>query len=133
MKALLVLYLKTFRLTRPLKVGTILTNQNSIQEEIKSRLKSENACFHSVHNPLSSNSLTRNIKMKIYGNIISPVGLYGCQAFSLTMRKEHRLRVFENRVLRMVFGLKRDEVTREWRKLNKKGLYEMYSSPNIIL
>jgi hypothetical protein len=114
-------------------MGTNLTNQNFIQEGIKSRLKSENASFRSVHNLLSSNLLTKNLKIKIYGNIISPAVLYGCQAYSLTMRKEHRLRVFENRVLRMIFGLKSDEVTREWRKLHKKGFYEMYSSPNIIL
>jgi len=62
---------------------------------------------------LSSNLLSNNIKNKIYRNIILPVVLYGCETWSLTMREERRLRVFENRVLRRVFGLKRDEIIRE--------------------
>ena len=99
-------------------LGTNLTNQNSIQEEIKSRLKSGNACYHSVQNLLSSNLLSKNLKNKVYTTIILPVVLYGCETWSLTLREERRLRVFENRVLRRVFGHKRDEVTREWRKLH---------------
>jgi hypothetical protein len=61
-----------------------------------------------------------------------PVVLYGCESWSLTLREECRLRVFENRVLRRILGPKRDEVTREWRRLHKKDLYALYSSPNII-
>jgi hypothetical protein len=64
--------------------------------------------------------------------IILPVVLYGCESWSLTLREECRLRVFENRVLRRIFGPKRDEVTGEWRRLNNKELYALYSSPNII-
>jgi predicted transcriptional regulator len=91
-------------------LGTKLTNQNSIQEEIKSTLKLGNACYHSVQNLLSSILLSKNLKIKIYRTIILPV-LYGCETWSLTLREECRLRVFENRVLRRVFGPKRDEVT----------------------
>jgi hypothetical protein len=69
---------------------------------------------------------------RIYKSIILPVVLYGCETWSLTLREEHRLRVFENRVLRRIFGLKRDEVTREWRKLHNEELHNLYSSPNII-
>jgi hypothetical protein len=58
--------------------------------------------------------------------------LYGCETWSLTVREEHILRVFENRVLRKIFGLKRDEVTGEWRKLHNEELHNLYSSPNII-
>jgi hypothetical protein len=58
------------------------------------------------------------------------VVLYGCKTWSLTLRKKSRLRVFENRVLRRIFGPKRDEVTGEWRRLHKKELYALYSSPN---
>ena len=94
-------------------LGTTLTNQNSIQEEIKSRLKSGNACYHSVQNLLSSRLLSRNLKIKIYRTIILPVVLYGCETWSLTLREERRLRVFENRVLRRIFGPRRDEVTGE--------------------
>jgi hypothetical protein len=68
---------------------------------------------------------------KIYRNIILPVVFYGCETWSLTLREEHRLRVFENRVLRRIFGPKRDEVTREWRRLHNEELYAVYSS-NII-
>jgi hypothetical protein len=74
----------------------------------------------------------RNIKVKIYKTIILPLVLYGCETWSLTLREEYRLRVFENRVLRRIFGPKRDEVTGEWRKLHNEELYNLYSSPDII-
>ena len=80
-------------------LGTTLTNQNAIQEEIKGRSRSGNACYYSVQNLLSSRLLSRNLKIKIYGTIILPVVLYGCETWSLTLREERRLRVFENRVL----------------------------------
>ena len=113
-------------------LGTTLTNQNSITEEIKSRLRSGNACYHSVQNLLSSRLLSRNIKIKIYRTIILPVVLYGCEAWSLTLREERKLRVFENMVLRRIFGPRRDEVTGEWRRLHKEELNDLYSSPNIV-
>ena len=99
-------------------LGTALTNLNSIQEKIKSRLKSGIACYHSVQNILSSSLLSKNLKIKIYRTIILPFVLYGCETWSLTLREERRLRVFENRVLRRIFGPKMDEVMREWRKLH---------------
>jgi hypothetical protein len=73
-----------------------------------------------------------NVKIKIYKTIILPVVLYGCKTLSLTLRKEHRLRVFENRVLRRIFGPKRDEVTGGWRNLHNEELHGLYSSPSII-
>jgi hypothetical protein len=76
--------------------------------------------------------LSRSVKIKIYITTILPVVLYGCKTWSLTFRKEYRLRVFENRVLRRIFGSQRDEVTGEWRRLHNKELYALYSSPNII-
>jgi hypothetical protein len=72
------------------------------------------------------------IRIRIYKTIILPVVLYGCETWSLTLREEHRLRVFANRVLRRIFGPKRDEVTGEWRKLHNKELRNLYSSPSII-
>jgi len=113
-------------------LGTTLTNQNSIQEEIKSRLKSGNSCYYSVQNLLSFRLLSKNLKIKIYRTIIMPVVLYGCETWSLTLREERRMRVFENRVLRRVFGSKRDEVTGEWRKLHNEELRDLYSLPNIV-
>jgi hypothetical protein len=78
--------------------------------------------------------LSRNVKVKIYKTIILPVVLYGCETWYryLTLREEHRLRVFENRVLRRIFGPKRDEVTGEWRKLHNEELHNLYSSSDII-
>jgi hypothetical protein len=81
---------------------------------------------------LSSYLLSKNIKIKIYKTIILPAVLYGCDIWSLTLREEHRLRVFENRVLRRIFGPKRDEVTGGWRKLHNEELHGLYSSPSIV-
>ena len=113
-------------------LGTTLTNETSIQEELKSRLKSGYACYHLMHNLLSSNFLRRNIKTKINRTIIVPLVLCGFETWLLTLREERRLRLFENRVLRRIFGPKRDEVTGEWRKLHNENLNELYSAPNII-
>jgi hypothetical protein len=73
-----------------------------------------------------------NITITIYKTIILPVVLYGCGTWSLTLREEHRLRVFEKRVLWRILGPKRDEVTGEWRKVHNEELYDLYSSPSII-
>ena len=101
------------------------------RKKYKSRLKSGNACYYSVQNRLSSRLLSRNLKIKIYRIIILPV-LYGCETWLLTLREECRLRVFENRVLKRIFGPRRDEVTEEWRKLPNEELNDLYTSPNII-
>ena len=92
-------------------LGTTLTIQNSIAEEIKSRLRSGNACYHSVQKLLSSRLLSKNVKIKICRTVVLPVVLYGCETWSLTLREERKLRVFENMVFRRIFGPRRDEVT----------------------
>ena len=97
-----------------------------------SRLKPGNKCYHSMLNLSSSSLSSENIKVKIYRTIFSPVVLYGCETWSLTMREERRLRVFENRVLRRIFGPKRDGLTGEWRKLHNEELKDLYSSPDIV-
>jgi sorting nexin-29 len=99
-------------------LGTTLTNQNYIAEEIKSRSRSGKACCYSVQNLLSSRLLSKNVKIKTYRTILLPVVLYGCETWSLTFREERRLRLFENKVLRRIFGPRRDEVTGEWRRLH---------------
>jgi hypothetical protein len=99
-----------------------------IQKEIKRRSNSGNACYHSVQNLSSSRLLSKNVKVRIYTTISLPVVLYGWETWSLTVREEHKLRVFENRV----FGPKRDGVTGGWRKLHNEELHNLYTSPSII-
>jgi hypothetical protein len=114
-------------------LGTTLTNQNDIHDEIKSRLNSGNAYYYSVQNLLSSRltSKKENLKIKLYKTVILPVVLYGCETWSLTLKEDHRLRVFENRVLRRIFGPKRVE-DGSWRKLYNDELHVLYFSPNIV-
>jgi len=85
-----------------------------------------------VQNIFSYSLRSKNIKIKIYRTIILPVVLYGCETWLLTLRGKRRLRVFESRTLRRMFGPKRDEVTREWRKLHNGELNDLYCSPNIV-
>ena len=82
---------------------------------------------------ISSRLLSKNLKIKIYRTIIVPVVLYGCEAWSLTLREERKLRVFENTVLRRIFGPRRDEVTGELRRLHNEELNDLYPSTNIVL
>ena len=85
-----------------------------------------------MQNILSSSLLSKNLKIKIYRIIILPVVLYGCETWLLTLREERRVKVFENRVLRIIFGPKRDEVIVEWRKLHNEELIDLYCSTNIV-
>ena len=85
-----------------------------------------------MQNRLSSRLLSKNLKIKIYRTIILPVVLYGCEAWSLTLWEERKLRVFENMVLRRIFVPRRDEVTGEWRRLHNEELNDMYSSLDIV-
>jgi hypothetical protein len=113
-------------------LGTTLTNENDIHDEINSRLNSGNVCYYSVQNLLSSRLISKkNLKIKTYKTVILPVVLYGCETWSFTLEEEHRLRVFEIRVLRRIFGPKREE-DGSWRKLHNDELHNMYSSPNIV-
>jgi len=80
---------------------------------------------------MSSMLLSKNLKTMIYRNIILPIVLYGCETWSLTLREERKLRVFENMVLRRMFVPRRDEVTGEWRRLHNE-LNDLYCSPNIV-
>jgi hypothetical protein len=113
-------------------LGTALKDQNCMHEENKCRINSGNACYHSVQCLLSSRLVSRKLKVKIYKNIILQFVFYGFETWSLILREDHRLRVFENRVLRRIFGPKGDEVTEKRRKLQNGELHNLYSSPGII-
>ena len=106
-------------------LGTTLTNQISDVEEIDSRLRSGIACYHSVQNLLSSRLISKILKINIYRIIILYVVLYGYETWSLTLREERKLRLFENMVLRRIFGTSRVEVTGEWRRLHNEELNDL--------
>jgi len=80
----------------------------------------------------SSRLLSKNIKIKIYRIIILTVVLYGCETWSLILREQRKLRVFENMVLKRIFGPRRDEVTGEWRRLPSEKLNDLYPLPNVV-
>jgi hypothetical protein len=103
-----------------------------IQHEIKRTSNSGNAYYLSVQNFWPSRLLWKNAKISIYQAIILPVVLYGCETWFLTLREEHRQGVFENRVLRGIFG-SRSEVTEGWRKLHNEELRDLYSLRSIII
>ncbi|KAJ4452331.1 hypothetical protein ANN_03856 [Periplaneta americana] len=109
-----------------------VTNINDTREEIKHRINMGNACYYSVEKLLSSSLLSKNLKVRLYKTVILPVVLYGCETWTVTLREGHRLRVFENKVLRKIFGAKKDEVTGEWRKLHNTELHGLYSSPDLV-
>ena len=88
-------------------------------------IEGRNACYHSVQNLLFSRLLSKNLNIKIYRTIILPVALYGCETWSLTLREERKLRVFENMVLRRIFGPKSGEVMGEWRRLHNEELNDL--------
>jgi hypothetical protein len=111
-------------------LGTTAIDGNLIHEEIKSRLNSDNTCYHSIQNYLSCR-LSKNVKIKMCKTVIFLVVLYGFETWFLTLREEHRLRVFENRELR-TFGLNRDEIIGGWRKLNSEELHNL-SSPYVSM
>ena len=105
--------------------GSSFTNQNSIQEEIKCILKAGNSCYYSVQTLLSSRLLSKNLKIKIYKTIILSVVLYGCETWSLTLREERRLRIFENRIVRRILGPKKGEKG-ERRRFHNEELHSLY-------
>ena len=87
----------------------------------------EMSCYHSVQNLVFQVAIQK-LKIKIYRTVV----LYGCETCSLTRREERKLRVFENMVLRRIFGPRRDEVTEEWRRFHNEEPNDLYSSPNIV-
>jgi PAS domain-containing protein len=102
-----------------------------IQEEIKRRLNFGSSWFCFVQNLPSSRLLSKSVKIRMYTTIALPMVLYWCETWSLILKEEHR--VFENRALRRIFGLKRDEVTGRWRKLDNEEFRDLYSSPSTII
>jgi hypothetical protein len=102
--------------------------------KLRGRLNSGNTCYLSVQNLWSSHLLQKKktVKIRIYKTIILPVVLHGCETWSLILRNKYRLRIFENRVVRRIFGPRRDEVSGGWRKLHNEELHDLYTLPSII-
>jgi hypothetical protein len=109
-----------------------MINQTYFQEEIKCRLKAWNLCYYSIQTLFSSRLLPKNLKLRIYKTIMLPVGLYGCEALSLTLREERRLRLFENWILKWIFWPNRN-TNGEWRRLHNDELLGLYISPLSLL
>jgi hypothetical protein len=107
-------------------LGITLTDQIPFMKKLRAD------CNQGMQNLLSSSLLSKRVKIKIFRSIILRIVLYGCETWSLALRVEYRLEVFENRVLRRIFGTKRDGVTGEWRKLHYGELCDVYSSPDIF-
>jgi hypothetical protein len=107
-------------------------NQYLMHKKINRSLNMGNACYHSIQNLLSAPLLSKNIKIRLYKSIILSVVLYVCEIWSFILRKEHRLKMFENRVLRRMFQPKRNEVIAGGRKLHNVELHNLYPSPSTI-
>ena len=114
-------------------LGITVTNTYDIREELKRRINMGNACYYSLEKILSSHVLSKKFKVNTYKTIILPVLLYGSETWTLTLREEQILSIFENKVLRKILWAKKDEITGEWRKLHNADLHALYSSPNIIM
>ncbi|KAJ4434767.1 hypothetical protein ANN_23338 [Periplaneta americana] len=111
-----------------------MVNGSSVQGRRKYQMLDDSKIYGSYETKrkAANSLLSKNLKVRIYKTVILPVVLYGCETWTLTLREEQRLRVFENKVLRKIFGAKRDEVTGEWRKLHNAELHALYPSPDII-
>jgi hypothetical protein len=109
-----------------------LTNQNHIHKGIRSKLTLGNACYHRVQNLFSSPLLSKYVKIKIYKTIILAIVFYEYKTWSLELREDQRLRVFENSGLRKISGPKRKEIIGSRRKLHNQELHNLYSYLNII-
>jgi hypothetical protein len=91
-----------------------------------------NACNHPVQNLVSSHLLLKNIKITTHMSIIFPAVLYGCKPWNVTLSIEYRLQMLENRVLRKIFGTKRDGITKDWMRWHSEEFHDLHCSPNII-
>jgi hypothetical protein len=113
-------------------LGTTVTSENCLHEEIKSNLSSGNTCYRSFHSLLSSQRLGKNLKFKTFKTILLPVVLYGCETWSPAVNEVRRLRVLENEVLRRIFRPEGEEVVKDWRRLHNEVLHNFYTSSDTI-
>ena len=112
-------------------LGSLVTYQNSVQDEVKYKLKAGNLCYYSVQTILSSRLLSKNLKIKVYKTIILPVVLFGCEAWSLTLREERRLRgIWKQDPEANIWA--QEGCEGEWRRFHNEELHNLYRSPNIL-
>lgn len=113
-------------------LGTIVTSDNSIKIEIESRIQKANKCYYSLLTVFKSKLISRNTKLQVYKSLIIPVLTYGSETWTLTKKEENRLRVFERKILRKIFGPIRDRISDEWRLLNNNEIYKLYKDSDIV-
>ena len=113
-------------------LGSMVNDQNEMDVEITARIAAANRCYYSLQNTLGRRSISTKTKLKIYSTIIKPIVLYGCEAWTLTKSREQRLYVFENSVLRKIFGAVFDNEEQAWRRRHNNELREMPGQLNIV-
>ena len=124
---------KSFRTVKQFKIFGNNPSESNFHSRINhEQIQVKECLLHTVQYLLSSSLLPKNVEINVYRTAVLPVVLYGCKTWSLTLREDRKLWVFENRVLRRIFGPRRDEVTGEWSRIHKEELCALYFSPNIF-
>ena len=111
-------------------LGSILTDDNNISEEVRSRVTSGNKCFFALSNVFKSKIINRKLKITAFNTILKPIVMYGSECWTLTTKDEEFLRAWERKILRKIYGPK--QLDGQWRIRTNEELYQLYQKPDII-